>query len=60
MDDNLTLRSPNKNFEEIKKIDEDDVEYWEARELMPVLEYLRWENFSKVIDKAQTACELSG
>ena len=51
--------SPNKNFEEIKKIDADGLEYWEARELMPVLEYLKWENFSKIIDKAMTACELS-
>lgn len=27
------------------------VEYWSARELMPVFGYERWENFSKVIDK---------
>jgi len=60
MNNNSTPISPNKNFEEIKKIDENGIEYWEARELMPVLEYLRWENFSKVIEKASTACELSG
>lgn len=28
-----------------------EVEYWSARELMPVFGYERWENFSKVIDK---------
>ena len=27
------------NFEEIKHIDEDGVEFWYARELMPVLQY---------------------
>lgn len=60
MDNNITPISPNINFEDIKKIDQDGIEYWEARTLMPVLEYLRWENFSKIINKAQTACELSG
>ncbi len=60
MDNNLISKSPNKSFEDVKKVDENGFEYWEARELMPVLEYLRWENFSKVVDKAQVACELSG
>ena len=41
-----------KMFEDIKHIDEDGNEYWWARELMPLLEYLRWENFQKVIKKA--------
>lgn len=45
-----------KNFEGIKKIDEHGMEYWEARELMPLLDYTRWENFKKVIDKAKEAC----
>lgn len=34
-------------------------EYWEARELMEVLEYSKWEHFSKVIDKARIACSTS-
>ena len=38
-----------KRFEEIKHIREDGTEYWSARELAPVLEYAKWENFSKVI-----------
>lgn len=59
MDKNITPISPNKNFEEIKKIDEDGVEYWEARELMKILEYSEWRNFEKVIEKAKTACTLS-
>ena len=39
-------------FESIKHIDEDGKEYWFARELMPLLEYKKWENFNKVIQKS--------
>ena len=61
MDDNKILSSPHKNFEEIKKIDEYGIEYWEARELMPLLGYLKWSNFEKVvIGKAKTSCKKSG
>ena len=48
-----------KTFEEIKHIDEYGNEYWEARELMPMLEYSKWENFHKVIKRAMVACESS-
>ena len=49
-----------KNFEEIKKIREDGTEYWNARELSEVLQYKKWENFAKVIDRAKLACDNSG
>ena len=49
-----------KNFEEIRKIREDGTEYWNARELSEVLQYKKWENFSKVIDRAKLACNNSG
>lgn len=49
-----------KSFEEIKKIREDGTEYWNARELSEVLQYKKWENFSKVIDRAKLACNNSG
>ena len=39
-------------FEDIKHIDEEGNEYWFARELMPILEYSKWENFNNVIQKA--------
>lgn len=51
--------SPNKGFEDIKKVDEHGVEYWEARELMVILEYTEWRNFRKVVKKAKSACTLS-
>ena len=41
-----------KIFEDIKHIDENGNEYWLARELMPLLEYSKWENFDNVIQKA--------
>lgn len=48
-----------KTFEDIKHIDEYGNEYWEARELQVALNYSKWENFYKVIDKAKTACSNS-
>ena len=47
-------------FESIKHINEYGEEYWLARELQPILEYARWENFSKAIDRAKKACENTG
>ena len=47
-----------KNFEECAQ-DKDGVEYWTARELQTLLNYDRWENFSKVILKAKDACKNS-
>ncbi len=41
-----------KTFESIKHIDECGNEFWEARELMSLLEYRKWENFHKVIKNA--------
>ena len=49
-----------KKFEDIKHIREDGSEFWSARELADVLEYTKWENFSKVIGRAMIACENSG
>lgn len=49
-----------RNFEEIKKVKEDGTEYWSARELSEVLQYKKWENFAKVIDRAKLACQNSG
>ena len=49
----------NKSFENIKHIDENDIEFWYARELMPVLQYSNWQNFEKIIKKAKISCENS-
>ena len=49
-----------KSFEAIKKIRKNGTEYWNARELGEVLQYKKWENFSKVIARAKLACNNSG
>ena len=49
-----------KQFEDIKITRADGSEYWLARDLASILEYAKWENFSKVIDRAMLACRNSG
>jgi len=49
----------NNTFESIKHIDDNGNEYWEARELMIVLEYKRWDKFNNVIETAKIACKNS-
>ena len=49
-----------KSFEEIKHVSEDGNEFWYARELALVLEYIQWRNFAKVLDRAMFACKNSG
>lgn len=50
----------NQTFEDIRHIDENGIEYWYGRELQKILEYNKWENFEKVINKAMIACENTG
>ena len=47
-------------FEDIKHTTDEGVEFWYARELGSVLDYAKWDNFRKVIDKAMLACKNSG
>jgi len=56
----LSLMSVNPFFESIKKTDEQGMEYWEARQLMPVLGYPKWEKAEFVIERAGQACINSG
>lgn len=50
-----------KTFESIKYVTEEGVEYWSARDLMPMLGYKKeWRYFKDVIKKAQDACAKSG
>lgn len=46
-------------FENIKHIEKNGDEYWEARELQQILGYKEWRYFSTVIEKAQIACSQS-
>jgi len=47
-------------FEQIKHVSEDGQEFWYARELSAILEYVQWRNFVKVLDRAELACKNSG
>lgn len=40
--------------------DDSNIEFWYARELMPLLGYDRWENFDKAIQRAIDSCDTSG
>ncbi len=53
------INEDNNFFENIKHVDENGVEYWYARELMPILQYSNWQNFEKIIDKAKKSCQNS-
>jgi len=38
----------------------ENVECWSARELQDIFGYTEWRNFTKVTDKAKSACENAG
>ena len=44
----------------IQRDDENQIEFWYARDLMPLLGYERWENFNKVIQRAIDSCYTAG
>ena len=56
---NDLVNKTEKDFESIKHTDENGIEFWYARELMLMLEYSKWGNFVKVIDKAKQSCKNS-
>jgi len=60
MTNEIMPSAPNKNFESIKKIDENGIEYWKARELLPILGYKKWEKAEDVVARAARACINSG
>ena len=54
------LSNPNQTvFEQIKRLDKNNNEYWTARDLSKVLEYSEYRHFKPVIDKAKEACKNS-
>jgi len=47
------------NFEAHAQQSENGIEFWLARDLQHLLGYDEWRNFTAVINKAKTACEVS-
>lgn len=60
MNTSIVPISLHKDFESIKKIDEQGYEYWEARELMPLLGYRNWQDFHKAIQRSRATCKSTG
>lgn len=56
MSQQISIIGPHRDFESIKKIDGNGIEYWTGRGLMDILGYSNWQNFEEVIKKAQQSC----
>src|SRR3989339_1552604 len=54
----LSLININQSLDEIKKI-EQDLEYWSARDLMPILGYSTWRMFKNALDRSKESCKKS-
>lgn len=53
------INSLTDSFEDHSHSTENNIEFWFARDLQHLLGYAEWRNFSLVITKAKTACEVS-
>ena len=58
-EENKTKKYQERTFNDIKHIDEYGNEFWYARELQTVLEYVQWRRFNEVINKAIISCKNS-
>jgi DNA-damage-inducible protein D len=47
-------------FDSIRRLRPDGSEYWDARELQPLLGYLRWEDFRNAVERARYAIGNAG
>lgn len=47
-------------FEAIRQCEENGGEWWSARDLAPLLDYVQWRNFMQVVEKAKLACQKAG
>lgn len=57
---NELIKSLTDNFEDYSQTTENNIEFWFARDVQHLLGYTEWRNFTKVISKAKTSCEVSG
>ena len=60
MDKKIVIKLTHSFNNIVQQVQDEETEFWYAREIMTILGYDRWENFSKVIHKASIACETSG
>lgn len=57
-DNNQILK--NLSFEDLKKVNQHEIEYWSARDLQSPLGYSQWRRFENAIQKAIESCQQSG
>ncbi len=50
----------NQSFEDLKRTNDHEAEFWSARDLQPLLGYSQWRRFEDAIKRAITSCEQSG
>ncbi len=60
MSEQLPAPAASNTFERIKRVSPEGHDFWSARDLARVLEYLNFRNFQPVIEKAKEACARSG
>ncbi len=60
MTDKRIVDQHHETFEGARQFDDEGNEYWGARDLQPLLEYVGWDKFKRVIEKAMEACRQSG
>ena len=48
-----------RKFDDIRH-EADGIEYWYARELMTLLDYIQWRNFENVVKKGMLSCKNNG
>ncbi|MBQ4480700.1 MAG: DNA damage-inducible protein D [Victivallales bacterium] len=59
--DKNQIMSLKSSFDEIAQIvEEDNIEYWFARDLMTLLGYSKWENFEIAVKRAMESCQSIG
>ena len=57
---NLPSSQARRNFEEIRRLTDQGVEFWFARELGEVLGYASYRDFAVVVERAKISCRNSG
>jgi DNA-damage-inducible protein D len=60
MQDSGAYSAYTKGLDAAKKMTPQNVEYWMARDLMPLLGYAGWDKFESVIEKAKVAAKSAG
>ena len=54
-----TIELYRKKFDNIRH-EAEGIEYWYARELMKLLDYVQWRNFENVVKKGMLSCKNNG